>query len=222
MELQPDACATTTPRPKRGIEAARPTSCTFLGELLGNYDEEDAENRLIDAVSKSSHVSGLYRKLNVAWSVASEYMREAQNLGRYEEVVAVGTECLESAKIHYGDSSEPTQLERKHNSLEMLAYACVMTGRFDESKRAFDELAASATRFFGHEHEQTQKIFMKRALVLNLILNKAEDLAVRDDIANAARHLDAVLIEARRAIFSTRRTRMFRSITRIWPRPPLS
>jgi len=72
-----------------------------------------------------------------------QYMRAAQNLGRYEETFAMATECLEYAKTSCGDSSDSKLIEQKHMALDLFATACGMTGRFDDSKRAFDELIAS-------------------------------------------------------------------------------
>ena len=97
-----------------------------------------------------------------------------------------------------GDSSDSVLIERKHTALGMFACACGMTGRFDESKRAFDELLASATRVYGREHEETRGCFWKRAMLLQKMVIKARDLVFRNkDLANGARYLDAVLIESK-------------------------
>jgi len=126
-----------------------------------------------------------------------QYIFEAQRLGRYEETVAMATECLESVKTSCGDSSGPVLIAPKYEVLEMLAYACGMTGRFDESKRVFDELIASGTRIFGREHETTRGYFRNRALLLREMVMKAQDLVFREDLANGTRYLDAVLAESK-------------------------
>ena len=216
------------------------SSCHFLGTLLGNYGENDAGNRLIDAMSHSPHFGEERRKLKMASKMAEEqpeeglklveevvlqakrdgdtslifsaqrqYTYELHRLGRYEEIVAVATEGLEYAKAYCGYSSAPQWIDRKHGCLDMLALSCGMTGRFDESKRAFDELLASATRTYGREHVQTRIFFLNRARVFLMMVNKARDL-IRRDVANGARYLDAVLIESKARDFSTRRTRTFR------------
>ena len=79
----------------------------------------------------------------------------------------------------------------------MFATLCGMTGRFDESKRAFDELLASAIRIFGHDHVNTRLICRNRSILLRNMAQKAEDLVSRDDLANGARYIDAVLIESK-------------------------
>ena len=125
------------------------------------------------------------------------YMLEAQHLDRFEETVAMATECLEYAKAAWGDSSDAASIERKHAALETFAFACGMTGRSDESKRAFDELIASANRIFGRDRVSTCHFFTKRAIHLLKMVCKAEDLVFRDDVANSARYLDAVLIKSK-------------------------
>jgi len=203
-------------------------SSSLLGGLLEKYDERDAQKRLIDAVSHSSHSDKRHHKLKVAERMAKErpeealqlieevlsqakrdgdlavtffaqraYMRAAQNLGRYDETIAMATECLESAKAYYGDSADPELIGRKHIALDVFAHSCGMIGRFDESKRAYDELIASCTRVFGCDHEFTDIFFMKRAQLLHKMVCKARDLVFRDDLANGARYLDAVLIESK-------------------------
>jgi len=118
-----------------------------------------------------------------------------QRLGRYEETVAMATECLETVKASCGVYSHPAVIDQRHDILDKLAFACGMTGRFDESKRALDELLASATRTYGHEHVDTYGFLRNRALLLLKMASKAEDLAIRGDLANGTRYLDAVLIE---------------------------
>ena len=197
-------------------------SCVLLGEVLVANDEEDAEKRLIGPVSTSSY-SVVIHKLMVASIMAKERPEEAlkfyeevasqakrhgdramlflaqsqyicvtQHLGRYEESVAMATECLESTKTYLDTSSEG-----KYEVLSMFAFACGMTGRFDESRRAFDELLVSTTRVLGRDHEKTQWFLTHRAILLRRMVNKAQDLALRDDLANGARYLDAVFIESK-------------------------
>ena len=196
-----------------------------MSDLLNANDEEDAANRLIDALPISSLFEKGRQKLMMALRIAKDkerpeeglklteevlsqakqdghitltffaqrqYIREAQRLGRYDETVAMATECLESAKTYFGDSSR-----QKYEALEMFATACGMTGRFDESRRAFDELLASTTRVLGREHETTRVYFQHRALLLHNMVFKARDLVLNDDLANGARYLDAVLMESK-------------------------
>jgi len=135
--------------------------------------------------------------IDLKFRAQNQYMQEAQRLGRFEETVAMATECLEYAKTYCGDSSDPYLIERKHTALNMFAASCGMTGRFDESKRTFDELIVSATRIYGREHENTRQYFFDRAVCLSKMVQKAQDLVNRDDLANGARYLDAVLIESK-------------------------
>jgi len=203
-------------------------SSHLLGQVLKMYGEEDAGNRLIDAISNSSRHVGAYRKLEVAERMAEErpeealklaeevlsqakqdgdltltfsaqcqYMQVALRLKRYEEIVAMATEYLESVKTSCGDSSDQALIERKNRILEVLACACGKTGRFDESRRAFDELIASATRILGREHETTRRYFRHRALLSYEMVEKAEDLVFREDLADGTRYLDAVLVESK-------------------------
>jgi len=190
-------------------------------------DEEDAEDRLIDAMSNSSF-AGVGRKLKLALRMAEErpeaglklveevvsqakqdgdiyvtllaqrqYMRVASRLERYEETFAMVTESLESVKTYAGDSSDPAWIQQKYDFSETLTLACGMTGRFDESKRAFDELLESSTRIFGRAHQFTRRCFRTRFLLLHKMVFKAKDLLLSDDLANGARYLDAVLIESK-------------------------
>ena len=77
-----------------------------------------------------------------------------------------------------------------------------MTGRFDESKRAFDDLLASATRTYGRDHEKTRNFSKARALLLLRMVLKGQDLVSRDkDLADGARYVDAVLIESKERDF---------------------
>ena len=201
-------------------------SCNMLGLLLGRNDENGAEDRLLDAISNSSHFDKGLFKLKLVSIIAIERPEEAlklleevvsqakkdgdltvtifayiqyisalQRLERYEEIVAMATACLESVKASCGDYSYPAWIEHKHIALELLAFACGMTGRFDESRQAFDELIASGTRTYGHKHENTRSFFTSRALCLRKMVGKASVLASRDDLANSASYLDAVLIE---------------------------
>ena len=198
-----------------------------MGYLLRVNDEKDAENLLIGALPKSSHSAVIRKlkvasrmikerpeeglklaeevmsqakqdgDLRMTFVAKREYIRAAHNLGRYEETVAMATECLESARACYSDSSDTLSIERKHTALCMFAISCGMTGRFDESKRAFDELIVSATRIFGRDHEETRRFSRNRALHFVQMVVKAKHLVFRGDLANCARYLDAVLIESK-------------------------
>ena len=210
------------------VESRRVESSEWLGDLLRRNDEEDAANLLSDAVSNSSHLSGVCLELKMASRIAEErpeealkllegvmsqakqdrntglillaqnkYMPEAMRLGRYEETAAMATESLESLKTSCGDYPDALTIAWKHDALEMLGYACGMAGRFDESKRAFDELLASATRIFGYDHEDTRSFFENRAILLRKMVSKARDLVSCGDLANGVRYLDAVLIESK-------------------------
>ena len=202
-------------------------SCNWLGETLGRNDEEDAGNRLFDALSNSPHFARGRIKLKAAQRLAKErpeeglklleevvsqakqdgdtelkflaqrqYMQETLDLERYEETLAVSAECLESVKTSCGDSSDPVWIGRKHKILDMHACACGMTGRFDESKRDFDELFALASRIYGCEHENTRDFLGNRSLLLQKMAMKAQDLVLRGDLANGAKYLDAVLAQS--------------------------
>jgi len=207
-------------------------SCNMLGALLGSNDEDDAEERLIDAVSNSSHFYGGRLELKMASRMAKErpeealkllddvisqakqrgerrlsflarhqYMSVLVPLGRYEEILALATECQESVETSCGDSSDAALIEEKHAILHMLAFAYGMLGRFDESKRAFDELLAAGTRIYGSEHNMTRTYFAKRAHLSRTMAEKAQDLVYREDLANGARYLDAVLVESKACDF---------------------
>ena len=190
-------------------------------------DEEDAEKRLIGALPTSmvatvirelkeaarmskerpeeglKIVKGIISEAkwvgdnNILYSAQSQYIREVIRLERYEEAVAMATECLASLKKYCSDSSDTFWIAKRDDTLEMLAYTCGMTGRFDESKRAFDELIASATRVFGRDHDKTQNIFFSLRQVLREMATKAHDLVSRGDLANAAGYADAVLSESK-------------------------
>jgi len=135
--------------------------------------------------------------LKMAINAQGHIIRELHRLERYEETVAMATECLESAMTSCGVSSDAGLIQQKHACLCMFATLCGMTGRFDESKRAFDELIASATRILGRDHQDTRGYFCDRAILLQKMVVKARDLVVRGDQANCAKHLDAVLIESK-------------------------
>ena len=136
----------------------------------------------------------------MVFTAQHQYIDTALLLERYEEIVAMATECLEFVKTYFGDSSDPLLMEQKYIFLDRLAFACGMTGRFDESKRAFDEVIASHIRTFGREHEKTRNCFRTRAILLQKTMDKAQDLVGRD-VANGARYLDAVLIESKACDF---------------------
>jgi len=116
---------------------------------------------------------------------------------RYEETFAMATELLESARTLCRDSSNPAYVEVEHLALDLFATSCGMTGRFDESKRAFAELIASCTRVFGRDHEKTRDFFRKRAILLRKMVGTAGDLVSRYDRAEGTRYLDAFLIESK-------------------------
>ena len=58
------------------------TSCDALGEILGRSDEKDAENRLLDAVSNSSHFDKGLFKLKMASRTAKERPEEGLNFSK--------------------------------------------------------------------------------------------------------------------------------------------
>jgi len=155
--------------------------------------------KLLDEVASQAKQEGDIILMTFAMS---HYARAAHHEERYEETVAMATEFLEHAKSIFGESSDSAWIERKHDLLDVLAHCCGMTGSFDESKRAFDELIASATRIYGREHENTRDFFRNRAKHLLAMVKKAEDLALHDDLANGTRYMDAVVIESKAHDFS--------------------
>ena len=168
-----------------------------VAERMAKERPEEGQLKLVEEVLSQARQDG---DAAMTINAQSQYVRELHRLERYEENVAMATECLEFVngyRATHCDHSDPALIERKYDALSLLAFACGMTGRFDESRRTFDGLLVSVTRIYGREHGKTHTYFRLRAILLWKMVMKAHDLVNNDDRANGVRYLDAVLIASK-------------------------